>query len=100
MARLLPVLPVLRPGWKLQPVHAADVGKAIALAALDPNTHAGRTYELGGPNVMTMAELNRWVCETIGRQRRASPNCPIRSARPSPASPAGCPARRSPGISG
>lgn len=69
MARLMPVLPVLRPDWKLQPVHAADLGKAIALAALDPATHAGKTYELGGPNVMTMAELNRWICETIGRRR-------------------------------
>ena len=69
MARLLPVLPVLRPTWKLQPVHAADLGKAVALAALDPAAHAGRTYELGGPNVMTMAELNKWICETIGRRR-------------------------------
>ena len=69
MARLMPVLPVLRPNWKLQPVHAADLGKAIALAALDPGAHAGRTYELGGPNIMTMAELNRWICETTGRHR-------------------------------
>lgn len=69
MARLMAVLPVLRPNWKLQPVHAADLGKAIALAALDPGTHAGKTYELGGPNIMTMAELNKWICETTGRQR-------------------------------
>jgi len=69
MARLMPILPVLRPNWKLQPVHAADLGKAIALAALDPGAHAGKTYELGGPNVMTMAELNKWVCETTGRRR-------------------------------
>lgn len=69
MARLMPILPVLRPGWKLQPVHAADLGKAIALAALDPAAHAGKTYELGGPNVMTMAELNKWICETTGRRR-------------------------------
>jgi NADH dehydrogenase len=69
MARLMPVLPVLRPAWKLQPVHAADLGKAIALAALDPAAHAGKTYELGGPNVLTMAELNRWICEQTGRHR-------------------------------
>jgi len=69
MARLMPILPVIRPGWKLQPVHAADLGKAIALAALDPGTHAGQTYELGGPNVLTMAELNKWICETTGRHR-------------------------------
>ncbi|HKR24239.1 MAG TPA: complex I NDUFA9 subunit family protein [Allosphingosinicella sp.] len=69
MAQLLPVLPVLRPGWKLQPVHVADLGKAIALAALDPAPHAGKTYELAGPQVLTMAALNRWVCEATGRGR-------------------------------
>ena len=69
MARLMPILPVIRPNWKLQPVHVADLGKAIALAALDPATHAGQTYELGGPNVLTMAELNKWICETTGRRR-------------------------------
>ncbi len=69
MARFMPILPVIRPSWKLQPVHAADLGKAIALAALDPKRHASQTYELGGPNVMTMAELNRWVCEATGRGR-------------------------------
>jgi uncharacterized protein YbjT (DUF2867 family) len=69
MARMMPILPVIRPTWKLQPVHAADVGKAIALAALDAGSHAGKTYELGGPNIMTMAELNRFICETTGRKR-------------------------------
>jgi len=69
MARLLPVLPVIRGGWKVQPVYVADLGKAIARAALDPIPHAGRTYELGGPQVLTMAELNRWVCAAIGRDR-------------------------------
>ena len=69
MAQLLPVLPVMRPHWKLQPVHVADLGKAIALAALDPAPHRGKTYELGGPQVMTMAELNRWICEATGRNR-------------------------------
>jgi NADH dehydrogenase len=69
MAQLLPVMPVMRAGWKLQPVHVADLGKAIALAALDPERHAGKTYELGGPQVMTMADLNRWICEATGRSR-------------------------------
>jgi NADH dehydrogenase len=69
MARLMPILPVIRPAWRLQPVHAADLGKAIALAALDPQSHAGQTYELGGPNVLTMAELNRFICEATGRGR-------------------------------
>jgi NADH dehydrogenase len=69
MAQLLPVLPVIRPAWRLQPVHAADLGKAIARAALDPAPYAGRTFELGGPQVLTMAELNRWICAATGRNR-------------------------------
>ncbi|HEV7658713.1 MAG TPA: sugar nucleotide-binding protein [Allosphingosinicella sp.] len=69
MARLMPILPVIRPAWRLQPVHAADLAKAIALAALDPKAHAGRTYELGGPQVLNMAELNKWICEATARKR-------------------------------
>ena len=69
MAQILPVLPVIRGSWRLQPIHAADLGKAVAMAAVDPNTHGGKTYELGGPQVMTMAELNAWICRAIGRNR-------------------------------
>ncbi|MEA3041315.1 MAG: hypothetical protein QOC65_804 [Sphingomonadales bacterium] len=67
MARLLPVVPVIRGSWRLQPVHVADLGRAIALAAIDPRSHGGRTYELGGPQVLTMIELNRWIAEATGR---------------------------------
>lgn len=69
MARLSPVLPVVSGGTRLQPVYAADVGRAIAAAALDPSAHGGRTYELGGPQVLTMRELMEWVCESTGRGR-------------------------------
>src|SRR5207245_3407555 len=57
LSRLLPVLPAVRPNMKMQPVYALDVGRAIAAAALDPRSHGGCTYELGGPQVMTMHEL-------------------------------------------
>ena len=67
LARLLPFIPVIRGGWKLQPVYAADLGKAVALAALDPARHAGRIYELGGPQVITMREVNAWICQATGR---------------------------------
>jgi len=69
MARLAPVLPVISGSTKFQPVYAADVGRAVAAAALDPGGHGGRTYELGGPQVLTMRELMEWVCETTGRGR-------------------------------
>jgi NADH dehydrogenase len=69
MARIAPVLPVIAPKTRFQPVYAADVGRAVAGAALEPDLHRGRTYELGGPQVMTMRELVEWVCETTGRGR-------------------------------
>lgn len=69
MARWLPLLPVIRGDWRLQPVFAADLGRAIAAAALDPVAHAGKTYDIAGPNVTTMRELNRWVARAAGHPR-------------------------------
>ena len=37
---------------------SATSAQAIAAAALDPKAHGGKTYELAGPEVMTMRELN------------------------------------------
>ena len=73
MAQLAPAIPVIRGQTRFQPVYVADVGRAVAAAALDPATHGGKTYELGGPQVMTMAELIEWTCETTGRQRALIP---------------------------
>ena len=81
MARLLPVVPVIRGAWKLQPVFAADLGKAIAAAALEPAAHAGRTYELGGPQVFTMREFNDWICRAIGHESKAVIEVPDAFAR-------------------
>ena len=69
LARLLPVLPVIGGDTRLQPVYVADVGHAVAVAALDPKHHGGNTYELGGPEVMTMRTLNQRVCEATGHRR-------------------------------
>jgi NADH dehydrogenase len=69
LARLSPVLPVIRGTTKFQPVYAADVGKAVTAAALDPRHHGAKLYELGGPQVMTMREIMEWICQTTGRNR-------------------------------
>jgi NADH dehydrogenase len=69
LARLAPVLPVISGGTRFQPVYAADAGRAVAAAALDPRRHGGETYELGGPQVLSMRELMEWVCEATGRGR-------------------------------
>ncbi|GAA0656783.1 NADH dehydrogenase [Sphingomonas insulae] len=60
-----PVVPVLRAPVKFQPVFVGDVGDAMA-AATDPR-FAGRTFELGGPDVMSMGAIIRWIAATIGR---------------------------------
>lgn len=62
----LPFVPVLRGAVKFQPVWVADVAKAIAAAALDPAVYGGKTYEFGGPEVVTMAELNAWLAKATG----------------------------------
>ena len=62
-----PVVPILRAGVKFQPVFAGDVGEAIAAALRHPGAHGGRTYELGGPDVISMGELVRWLAQTPGR---------------------------------
>lgn len=69
MARLLPVLPVIRGDMKLQPVYVADVGAAAAAAAFGAKAFGGKTFELGGPEVMTMHALNKRVCEATGHDR-------------------------------
>ncbi|HVF38018.1 MAG TPA: complex I NDUFA9 subunit family protein [Sphingomicrobium sp.] len=65
MARL-PVLPVIAPGTRFQPVYVRDLARAIAAAALDPGRHAGKTYELAGPEVLTMRDLNGQVAAMVG----------------------------------
>jgi uncharacterized protein YbjT (DUF2867 family) len=69
MARLMPVLPVIRPGVRLQPAFVGDVAKAVAAAALDPKAHGGALFELGGPQVLTMHDLLAWICQATGHRR-------------------------------
>jgi NADH dehydrogenase len=69
LARMSPLLPVIRPTVKLQPAWVADAAKAVAAAALDPKAHASTTYELGGPQILTMHELMAWICEATRRHR-------------------------------
>lgn len=72
MARL-PFLPVIAAGRKFQPVYVRDLGKAIAMAALDPQRFGGQTYEIGGPQRMTMIELHRAILEITGQQPEIMP---------------------------
>jgi NADH dehydrogenase len=64
----LPILPVLGGKTRFQPIYVRDVGAAIAKAALEPERYAGQTFELGGPDVMTMHELNAAIAEAAGQK--------------------------------
>jgi uncharacterized protein YbjT (DUF2867 family) len=66
MARL-PFLPVIAGKRNFQPVFVRDLAKAIAMSALDPARFGGKAFEIGGPQVMSMAELHRAILE-ITRQ--------------------------------
>ncbi|KPP94437.1 complex I NDUFA9 subunit family protein [Erythrobacter sp. HL-111] len=66
----MPILPVFGPKAKLQLVHVDDVAEAIAVALEHPETHGGHIYELGGPEQLTMMEINERIAAAQGRKRR------------------------------
>jgi uncharacterized protein YbjT (DUF2867 family) len=72
MARL-PFLPVIAAKRNFQPVYVRDLGRAIAKAALEPRLYSGNTYEIGGPQVMSMVELHRAIFEITGQDPEIIP---------------------------
>jgi NADH dehydrogenase len=72
MARL-PFLPVIAAARKFQPVYVRDLGNAIAMATLDPRRFGGNSYEIGGPQVMSMVELHRAILEITGQKPEIVP---------------------------
>jgi uncharacterized protein YbjT (DUF2867 family) len=60
----LKVVPVIGAETKFQPVFVGDVAKAV-VAAL--GSVGGETLGLGGPQVLSMMELNQWIAKAIGR---------------------------------
>jgi uncharacterized protein YbjT (DUF2867 family) len=69
LARMSPALPLIGGGaTKLQPVYVGDIATAVA-DAVDGKTKAGATYELGGPEVLTMREIMEIILATTERNR-------------------------------
>jgi len=69
LARALPALPLVGGGaTRLQPVFVGDVALA-ALAALDDPSAAGRVYELGGPEVLTLRQIAELTLHIVERRR-------------------------------
>lgn len=64
----MPALPVFGPNAKLQPVFVDDAAEAIGNILANPQA-AGRTYEIAGPETITMLDLNRRIAAAQGRNR-------------------------------
>lgn len=65
----LPILPVFGAEARVQPAYVADVAEAAARAVAEPGRFAGKTFELAGPEVMTMMELHRRIAAGQRRER-------------------------------
>jgi NADH dehydrogenase len=73
LARMSPALPLIGGGLtKMQPVYVGDVAEAVA-DAVDGKAKAGATYELGGPEVMTMREILEAILRITERNRLLVP---------------------------
>jgi len=56
----------------MSPVHVKDVADAFANALMDTST-IGKTFVLGGPDVLTWSEMIRRIATTVGRNKRILP---------------------------
>jgi len=73
MAVISPVLPLIGGGeTRFQPVFVTDVAKAVMRAVTDPAC-AGKTYELGGPAVMSFRQVLQLIMAETGRKRILAP---------------------------
>jgi uncharacterized protein YbjT (DUF2867 family) len=69
---VVPFMPLAGSGTRFAPVWVADVARAVAVCLQKPDT-MGQTYELCGPDVMTLGELvqraGQWAGVNHGRGR-------------------------------
>jgi NADH dehydrogenase len=73
LARFAPVLPLIGGGaTRFQPAYVRDVAEAVVAALNNPDT-AGRTYELGGPEIYSFRQLLELLLTVIDRKRLLVP---------------------------
>ncbi len=73
MATMAPALPLIGGGaTKFQPVWVGDVAEAIARSVARTDA-AGRTFELGGPEVWSFKQILEYILRETGRSRLLAP---------------------------
>ncbi|MET0257708.1 MAG: complex I NDUFA9 subunit family protein [Methylobacterium sp.] len=68
LATFLPVLPLAGGETRFQPVFVGDVAEAIA-RAVDGGAQAGTVYELGGPEIGSLAHFVHYMLKVTMRRR-------------------------------
>ena len=77
IARLAPITPIVGPGTqRLQPIWVDDVASYFAAGVERPEA-ANRTFELGGPDVVTWNEFWTRAKRALGKERRPSIHLPF-----------------------
>ena len=72
LLRYAPLLPIGRADARFQPVWVGDVAQAF-VNALNDDRHVERSYNLVGPEVMTLAQIVRATAQARGRLRAVLP---------------------------
>jgi uncharacterized protein YbjT (DUF2867 family) len=68
-ARILPFIPIIGDGQtQIQPVYVQDIANALALS-LSADAAVNQTYEIGGPEALTMDEIVRTMLRVMGKRR-------------------------------
>ena len=65
-ARWFPVIPMPAAAARVQPIWVEDVARCMA-GCLGDARHFGRAWELCGPQAISLADLQRFVARTLGR---------------------------------
>jgi NADH dehydrogenase len=63
-----PIIPVVKTAYKFQPILVDDVAAAI-VKAIDIKKNEGKTYEIGGPKVISFGDMVKSILNTINKKR-------------------------------
>jgi uncharacterized protein YbjT (DUF2867 family) len=78
LAKLSPVTPIIGSGQqKIQPIWVDDVAAYFAAAVARPESVVNRTFELGGPDIVSWNEFWQRLKAALGMRRRPSVHVPV-----------------------
>ena len=64
----LPVIPVIKIGYRFQPILVTDVADAI-VQAIETKDNEGKIYEIGGPKIISFGDIVKSIMKTLNKKR-------------------------------